>query len=136
MSKTYKNGLFKKKNLYKTDFFLKIHTSGNTALFVCLSFVQTKIVSTNIPFEFCQKTASGETGTKLMRQKIDSLKRRITVYTLFVFRLLFVGSSMFRRYLRIVYSRLESDYEISEDDRHMGVAYSVSVANLESGYGN
>ncbi len=44
---------------------------------------------------------TGETATNCLRRKIDSLKRRITVYTLFVFRLLFVVSSVFHRYLQI-----------------------------------
>ncbi len=49
---------------------------------------------------------TGETATKRLRQKINSLKQRITVYTLFMFHLLFVVLSVFRRYSRIVYNGL------------------------------
>ncbi len=49
---------------------------------------------------------TGETAKKHLRWKIDSPKRQITFYTLFVFRLLFVVSSVFHRYSRIVYSGL------------------------------
>ncbi len=51
-------------------------------------------LSTNIPLEFRQKTVS-------------PAKQRRNV--LFVFRLLFVVSSVFHRYLRIVYSELMAD---------------------------
>ncbi len=57
---------------------------------------------TNITFEFRQKIAS----PAKQRRKIDLPKRRITVHTLFVFHLLFVVSSVFLRYSRIVYSGL------------------------------
>ncbi len=48
--------------------------------------------TTNILFQFYQKPAS----PAKQRRKIDSPKRRITVYTIFLFHLLFVGvSSLF-----------------------------------------
>ncbi len=59
--------------------------------------------TTNIPFQFHQKTAS----PVKQRRKKDSPKRWIMVYTLFVFRLLFIISLVFRRYSQIVYSGLD-----------------------------
>ncbi len=65
---------------------------------------------TNISFEFRQKTAS---PTKRWQRKIDSPKWRITIYTLFAFRLLFVVSSVFRHYLWIVYRGLKEFFGVS-----------------------
>ncbi len=82
--------------------------STHYSLFV---FVQMKIVSLQADDEYSLSVSSknhltGETVTKCLRRKIDSPKRQITVYTLFVFCLLFVISLVFRRYLRIVYNGL------------------------------
>ncbi len=78
-------------------------------LFIRHSF-QMKIVSLQVDeyfFPVSSKTRlTIETAMKRLQRKIDSPKRQITVYTLFVFRLLFVVLFMFRRYLRIVYSGL------------------------------
>ncbi len=68
-----------------------------------LSFVQTKMVSLQADNEYplsvlSKNRLTGETATKHLRQKIDSLKQRIMVYMLFAIHvsptfLLFVGVS-------------------------------------------
>ncbi len=73
---------------------------------------QTKIILLQVGEYFfwvsSKNCLTGETVMKHLRRKIDSPKQRITVWTLFSFHLLFVVSSVFRRYSRIVYSGLNT----------------------------
>ncbi len=90
--------------------FWRNQSTNNEQLSTYYSFIrhlfQMKIVLLQVDEYFfwvsSKNRLAGEAATKRLRWKIDSPKQRITMYTLFVFRLLFVISSVFHCYSQIV----------------------------------
>ncbi len=102
--------IFRQKNAFQGNQWTNNEQPSTHYSFIRHS-LQTKTVSLQVDEYFfwvlSRNRLTGEAATKCLRRKIDSPKWRITVYTLFAFRLLFVVSLVFRRYSQIVYSGLK-----------------------------
>ncbi len=91
--------IFRQKNVFQRNQFMNNEQAFYTLFVICHSFRQNCFTDS-----LSLLSKNRLTGKK--RRKIDSPKRQITGYTLFVFHLLFAALSVFRYYSRIVYSGL------------------------------